>query len=51
MHLVDQALQDIADEFRFLVTEVRSFYDKTGDMNATKERFSHMRNVLSTLTE
>lgn len=51
IHLVDQALQEIADEFQFLITEVRSFYDKTGDMNATRDRFQRMRDVLSTMGE
>lgn len=51
VHLVDQALQDIANEFQFLIGEVRTFYDKTGDMNATRDRFARMRELLDTMND
>ncbi|KZT30355.1 hypothetical protein NEOLEDRAFT_1173797 [Neolentinus lepideus HHB14362 ss-1] len=46
VHVVDQAIMDIAKEFRFTVEEVQEFYDKTGQMDATHERFMNMRKKL-----
>ncbi|EPQ60843.1 hypothetical protein GLOTRDRAFT_102548 [Gloeophyllum trabeum ATCC 11539] len=46
LHVVDQAIMDIAKESRFTVEEVQEFYDKTGQMEATRERFMNMRKKL-----
>ncbi|TDL28416.1 hypothetical protein BD410DRAFT_220818 [Rickenella mellea] len=46
-HLIDQAIEDIASEFSFLVKEIRAYYDQTGDMHATKERFARIRTMIN----
>ncbi|PSR85872.1 hypothetical protein PHLCEN_2v5348 [Hermanssonia centrifuga] len=51
LHVVDQAVQDIADEYRFTVGEVKEYYDKCGDVDKTRNRFRKMREILSNLPE
>ncbi|RPD63051.1 hypothetical protein L226DRAFT_549322 [Lentinus tigrinus ALCF2SS1-7] len=51
LHPIDQAVQDIAKEFRFTVEEVQEYYDKCGDPERTKNRFKKMRDVLNTLMD
>jgi hypothetical protein len=47
VHFVDQAIHDIAKEFRFTVEEVQEYYDRCGEMGRTKMRFQRMRQELS----
>ncbi len=47
VHVIDQAICDIAMEFKFTVEEVQSYYDKCGEMSRTRERFGKMREMLS----
>ncbi|OBZ79473.1 hypothetical protein A0H81_00678 [Grifola frondosa] len=47
LHVVDQAIHDVAREFRFTVEEVQEYYDKCGDVNRTRARFRKMREALS----
>jgi len=49
IHNVEQTLTDIANEFLFLLTEVRDFYDKTGDMEGTRNRFAKMRMLINAM--
>lgn len=51
LHPIDQAVQDIAREFRFTVEEVQEDYDKCGDPGRTKNRFRKMRDVLNALKD
>ncbi|KAI8995528.1 hypothetical protein BD414DRAFT_479793 [Trametes punicea] len=51
LHVVDQAVRDIAKEFRFLVEEVQEYYDKCGDPERTRNRFKRMREVLNALKD
>lgn len=46
---VDQAILDIAREFQFVPTEVRAFYDRTGDLAATRQRFLKMRDIVNAM--
>ena len=51
LHVLDRALLDIANECRFLIDEVREYYDRYGDIERTRNRFKKMRDVLSTLAD
>lgn len=51
LHVIDQAISDIASEYRFTVQEVKEFYDKCGEMERTRARFQKMRLILSTISE
>ncbi|KAF7791953.1 hypothetical protein EIP86_002979 [Pleurotus ostreatoroseus] len=51
LHVVDQAVLDIAVEFRFTPAEVKEYYDQCGDVERTKNRFKKMRELLSTLPD
>ncbi|KAI0757111.1 hypothetical protein C8Q80DRAFT_78601 [Daedaleopsis nitida] len=51
LHPIDQAVRDIAIEFRFTVEEVQEYYDKCGDPERTKNRFKKMRDVLNALKD
>ncbi|KAI6153451.1 hypothetical protein BKA82DRAFT_1002271 [Pisolithus tinctorius] len=51
LHIIDQAICDIAHEYRFTVEEVKEFYDKCGEMERTRARFRKMRELLSTISE
>jgi hypothetical protein len=47
LHVLDQAIREIASEFRFTVEEVQAFYDRCGEMERTRTRFKDMRALLS----
>lgn len=49
LHCIDQAIYDIANEFRFTVQEVKEFYDKCGEMERTRTRFQRMRQLLNSV--
>ncbi|KAF9229472.1 hypothetical protein BS17DRAFT_771511 [Gyrodon lividus] len=49
LHCIDQAICDIANEYRFTVQEVKEFYDKCGEMERTRTRFHKMRELLSSI--
>ena len=49
LHWIDQAIYDIANEFRFTVQEVKEFYDKCGEMDRTRTRFQRMRQLLNSV--
>ncbi|KAI0824274.1 hypothetical protein BC628DRAFT_1339733 [Trametes gibbosa] len=51
LHVIDQAVRDIAKDFRFLVEEVQEYYDKCGDPERTRNRFKKMREVLNELPD
>ncbi|KAI0704905.1 hypothetical protein BC835DRAFT_1468497 [Cytidiella melzeri] len=51
LHVVDQAILDIAQKFRFTAGEVKEYYDKCGDLNRTTSRFARMREVLTNLPD
>ncbi|KAH7883736.1 hypothetical protein F5I97DRAFT_1938415 [Phlebopus sp. FC_14] len=51
LHVIDQAILDIANEYRFTVQEVKEFYDKCGEMERTRTRFQKMRHLLSSIEE
>lgn len=51
LHVIDQAICDIAHEYRFTVEEVKEFYDKCGEMERTRARFRKMRELLTTISE
>ncbi|KAI6132700.1 hypothetical protein EV401DRAFT_214576 [Pisolithus croceorrhizus] len=51
LHVIDQAIHEIAREYRFTVEEVKEFYDKCGEMERTRTRFRRMRELLSNLSE
>ncbi|KAI0374278.1 hypothetical protein BV20DRAFT_1033136 [Pilatotrama ljubarskyi] len=51
LHVIDQAVHDIAKEFRFLVEEVQEYYDKCGDPERTRNRFKKMREVINALPD
>lgn len=51
LHVVDRAVRDIAQEFRFTVEEVQEYYDKCGDVERTRTRFRRMRETLSALQD
>jgi len=51
LHVIDQAISDIASEYRFTVQEVKEFYDKCGEMERTRARFRKMRLILSNISE
>ncbi|KAI9062966.1 hypothetical protein FKP32DRAFT_1592926 [Trametes sanguinea] len=51
LHVIDQAVQDIAKEFRFLVEEVQEYYDKCGDPERTRNRFRRVREVINALPD
>ncbi|EJF66601.1 hypothetical protein DICSQDRAFT_45905 [Dichomitus squalens LYAD-421 SS1] len=51
LHPIDQAVQDIAREFRFTTEEVQEYYDKCGDPERTRNRFKKMRDVLNALKD
>jgi Fe-S-cluster formation regulator IscX/YfhJ len=48
---VDQSISDIARDFRFIVEEVREYYDRCGAMDRTRARFKKMRDMLSALPD
>ncbi|KAJ7102122.1 hypothetical protein B0H15DRAFT_1017352 [Mycena belliarum] len=47
MHVLDQAIREIANDFRFTVDEVQAFYDRCGEMGRTRTRFQEMRELLA----
>lgn len=47
IHVIDQSIRDIAQEFRFTDGEVQEYYDKCGEMARTRERFQRMRQELT----
>lgn len=47
MHVIDQAIRDIAGVFMFTVEEVQAYYDRCGEMGRTRERFGKMREMLT----
>ncbi|KAJ6519634.1 hypothetical protein C8R45DRAFT_852716 [Mycena sanguinolenta] len=47
MHVVDQAIGQIAADFRFTVQEVQAYYDRCGEMERTRARFQDMRALLA----
>lgn len=49
MHPIDRAIMDIAHEFQFVPNEVRAFYERTGDLNATRQRFERMRALMNAM--
>ncbi|GLB36302.1 putative FAD linked oxidases, C-terminal domain [Lyophyllum shimeji] len=51
IHVVDQAIRDIAKDFRFTVEEVQEYYDKCGEMGRTRSRFQKMREQLSNFVD
>lgn len=51
LHCIDQAIYDIANEFRFTVQEVKEFYDKCGEMDRTRTRFQRMRHLLNSVED
>jgi hypothetical protein len=51
VHCIDQAIYDIANEFRFTVQEVKEFYDKCGEMDRTRTRFQRMRHLLNSVED
>ena len=51
LHPIDQAVRDIAKDFRFTVEEVQEYYDKCGDAERTRNRFKRMRDVLNALKD
>ena len=51
LHPIDQAVQDIAREFRFTSEEVQEYYDRCGDPERTRNRFTKMRDVLNALKD
>ncbi|KAF8441484.1 hypothetical protein L210DRAFT_3537300 [Boletus edulis BED1] len=51
LHCIDQAICDIANEFRFTVQEVKEFYDKCGEMDRARTRFQKMRQLLNTVDD
>ena len=51
LHVVDQAIIDIARHFRFTTEEVKEYYDRCGDINRTTNRFRRMREVLTNLPD
>lgn len=51
LHCIDKAINDIANEFRFTVQEVKEFYDKCGEMDRTRTRFQRMRHLLNSVDD
>ncbi|KAH9857881.1 hypothetical protein C2E23DRAFT_719290 [Lenzites betulinus] len=51
LHVIDQAVHDIAKDYRFLVEEVQEYYDKCGDPERTRNRFKKMRETLNKLPD
>jgi hypothetical protein len=51
LHIVDQGIRDIAQEFRFTIGEVQEYYDKCGAMDKTRVRFKKMRAALDALED
>ncbi|KAI0735284.1 hypothetical protein C8Q76DRAFT_610690 [Earliella scabrosa] len=51
LHPIDQAVRDIAKDFRFTLEEVQEYYDKCGDAERTRNRFKKMRDVLNALKD
>lgn len=51
MHLVDQSILNIAQEFRFTVDEVQEYYDRCGAMDRTHGRFKRMREILMKMAD
>ncbi|KAJ7597193.1 hypothetical protein C8J56DRAFT_772374, partial [Mycena floridula] len=49
LHLIDQTIRDIAQDYRFTIEEVKEFYERTGDMLRTQARFRKMREALAVL--
>ncbi|KAJ7492807.1 hypothetical protein FB451DRAFT_1123931 [Mycena latifolia] len=47
MHVLDQGIREIANDFRFTVEEVQAYYDRCGEMGRTRTRFQEMRKVLT----
>jgi len=47
IHPIDQLIMDIANDHQFLPIEVRTYYDRTGDMEATKQRFAKLRMMIN----
>ena len=47
IHVIDQSIRDIAQEFRFTDGEVQEYYDKCGEMARTRDRFQRMRQELT----
>lgn len=46
---IDQVINDIANECRFLPAEVRAFYDKSGDLEGTRQRFARLRAIINAM--
>lgn len=51
VHVIDQNIRNIAQEFRFTVDEVQEYYDKCGEMSRTRSKFEKMRRKLSQLED
>ncbi|KAF9535872.1 hypothetical protein CPB83DRAFT_40638 [Crepidotus variabilis] len=47
LHVLDQSIRDIAKAARFTVEEVQEYYNKSGDLTATRTRFQRMRAELN----
>lgn len=46
LHVIDQGIREIANDYRFTVEEVHEYYDKCGEMGRTRTRFQKMRREL-----
>ncbi|EIN13496.1 hypothetical protein PUNSTDRAFT_117254 [Punctularia strigosozonata HHB-11173 SS5] len=51
MHMMDRELYSIARDHRFTLEEVQEYFNKTGDLERTRERFRRMREQLSRFIE
>ncbi|KAJ7107620.1 hypothetical protein C8R43DRAFT_1099942 [Mycena crocata] len=47
LHVLDQGIRDIANDFKFTVEEVQGYYDRCGEMGRTRARFQNMRELLT----
>lgn len=47
IHVIDAAIQQIAEDFRFTISEVQEYYDGCGEMTKTRRRFQKMRDKIT----
>ncbi|KAI0348637.1 hypothetical protein BDW22DRAFT_1350886 [Trametopsis cervina] len=51
LHVFDQAILDIASQYRFTVDEVKEYYDRCGDLNRTTRRFARLREIIMSIPD
>jgi len=51
VHYIDQAIYDIANEFKFTIQEVKEFFEMCSEMDHTRKQFHQMQQLLKSVED